>query len=276
MTGAVSVAGHATAQRDTRFEPGCELPFASIEVRRPVDGYCGPEGTAGSAAGRAQNRAKNNFCAPGPAFDLDLAGFRALQQAADDAGIRRAPEGIPSPRWRRKLADIWRAPDGTALGEGSRVRFIGYIDRAFTARVGSGESVNCDLRTPEGNDIHLELGETRSPDDCDRLVTEISPHYRPLRWTPDRLVGIKLAGHPIRVTGQLFWDASHAPCSDGGDDGWRATSWEIHPVYAIEVCETRSLAACRAADLSQWVPLHRWSAASPADDTDEAEVQPDP
>jgi hypothetical protein len=33
--------------------------------------------------------------------------------------------------------------------------------------------------------------------------------------------------------------------------------WEIHPVYAIDVCRFRSKAKCTA-EGSAWIPLHEW------------------
>jgi hypothetical protein len=39
---------------------------------------------------------------------------------------------------------------------------------------------------------------------------------------------------PVRITGSLFWDVDHAPGAVGPDDLKPGTSWEIHPVSAIE------------------------------------------
>ncbi len=263
----------ALAQRNVEFDPGCALPFESIKVTRWIDGHCGPEGSAGSDAGKVQNRAKNDFCAGGPATDLTIADFRALQKAADDAGVYRKPQGIPSPAWRNKLRDIWEAADGAKIGEGERVRFVGYIDKVFPAGEDTGESVNCKIPGSDNNDIHLELGETQNPRKCDRLVTEISPHFRPAKWTVGRLAQVSHQGHPVRVTGHLFWDASHSPCGQGEPEQWRATTWEIHPAYRIEVCAESDLAVCRSGDDSLWLELHEWGEPWVLDDTEEALVQ---
>ena len=38
----------------------------------------------------------------------------------------------------------------------------------------------------------------------------------------------------------------------------RLSAWEIHPVYAIEVCINTSLSGCPRTDASKWQPLHKW------------------
>lgn len=63
---------------------------------------------------------------------------------------------------------------------------------------------------------------------------------------------------PVRITGQLFFDASHLPCSGGiagSGDPARCSNWEIHPVYAVDVCKNASLSACSFDNASVWVPL---------------------
>jgi hypothetical protein len=51
---------------DDKFTPACTLE--DIKQKRPIDEQCGPDGMAGeSPATTAQNSAKNNLCAAGPA-----------------------------------------------------------------------------------------------------------------------------------------------------------------------------------------------------------------
>lgn len=38
----------------------------------------------------------------------------------------------------------------------------------------------------------------------------------------------------------------------------RATGYEIHPVYAVDVCTKSSLGKCKAEDETVWVRLHEW------------------
>jgi len=46
----------------------------------------------------------------------------------------------------------------------------------------------------------------------------------------------RLKSLPYRVTGQLFFDASHkvCPCGTSNCSPVRASLWEIHPVMKIE------------------------------------------
>jgi len=263
--------GASMAQVNAPFHPGCPLPFEEIKVKRKIDKICGAEGSAADRAGKLQNRMKNNFCVKTTPVELNLAAFRKLQNAADKRGIWRHPKGIPSPQWRAKLKNIHNG-----LGEGDAVSFIGFIDAAYDAVTEKGESVSCDLDGPSHNDIHLELAERIGPAPCERVITEISPHFRPKKWTSQRLQQVRHAKLPIRVTGHLFWDASHSPCGQGEPEQWRATTWEIHPVYWVEVCKKPSVKECRNSGPADWVPLHEWEPGAWVwDNTNEAPVQPD-
>ena len=61
-----------------------------------------------------------------------------------------------------------------------------------------------------------------------------------------------------------MYDAAHRPCSGsppkaGASAPARASSWEIHPVYGIEVCKFKTLAKCKAGDDSLWTALDQWN-----------------
>lgn len=241
------------SQRNTplTLPDGCTLTFAG---HNRLDEDCGPAGSASSDAGQAQNREKNNFCATADPIDLVVENFRALQQATDDANLR---EGRSLPADRTPLRTIHQTDDGQTLREGVLVRFVEFIDRAGYANVNRGESVNCKFRGEEGNDIHIELGEVSDPDRCDRITAEISPHFRPESWTEDQLEQVEREGLPVRVTGPLFFDASHSPCRDS--EGFRASIWEIHPVYLVEVCNTKQASRCRSSSAPRWTPLSDWN-----------------
>jgi hypothetical protein len=62
---------------------------------------------------------------------------------------------------------------------------------------------------------------------------------------------------PVRVTGQLYFDSSHFPCSGGQGAGEgnpkRVSLWEIHPIYKFEVCTS----GCDGA--GTWLPLDQWA-----------------
>ena len=122
---------------------------------------------------------------------------------------------------------------------------------------GKGESVNCSHPGEEDNDIHIDLGQHSDDDSCTSITAEISPHFRPGAWFD--IVDAAFGDRPLRFTGPLFFDASHVPCKSGKHASpARASLWEIHPVYAIDVCQNIAKARCLASDESAWIPLHRW------------------
>jgi hypothetical protein len=97
--------------------------------------------------------------------------------------------------------------------------------------------------------------------ECKSVPVEISPHFRPDQWDADTL--LRANNHPLRFTGQLIYDAAHRPCSGSpptraSEAPARVSSWEIHPVYAIDVCKKKSLNGCKADNASVWTPLDQW------------------
>src|SRR5437764_8829598 len=148
--------------------------------------------------------------------------------------------------------------NGRAIGEGAYVQFAAYVDNPHYSDVGRGESVNCAIPGNEMNDIHINLVQqpipkppTRNNPDrdeimaerdqalCHAVVAEIIPHYRPQVWELQQLRAVANKQIPVRFTGQLFFDASHFPCNGDephpGESLKRASLWEIHPVYSIDV-----------------------------------------
>ena len=154
------------------------------------------------------------------------------------------------------LKDIYTTSGGKKIGEGSVLRLVAFLVDAHYSNVSSGESVNCKLHGKESNDIHIMLGQSTSAAACSTATAEMSPHFRPAAW--DQIAGINLR-NPVRITGQLFFDASHKPCRNGrGPNPQRISIWEIHPVYAIDVCSSMTLVGCSPSDESVWTPLDQW------------------
>jgi len=245
--------------RGEPFTPGCTLPFAPIAKTHPVDGSCLAEGK-GSAKSQLQNQAKNNFCAPGTPVTLTYRNFKSLQTAVKNDGTISfgCPTCVPSDR--SKLRDIFTLPSGKKVGEGSLVRYVGFIAHPRYSNTSGGEAVNCSGTGQENNDIHVDMmrqTEGHEPA-CRSITVEISPHFRPPHWERDRLMEVK--AHPVRVTGHLFFDASHKPCESDTDptNPKRISLWEIHPVYAIDVCVNGTLASCPDANDSKWIALDKW------------------
>src|SRR5438105_13617177 len=152
-------------------------PFGGLAEHQPIDDRCGPDGI-GSANSIAQNRVKNNLCAPEPATVVDFATLQTLQADVPALGIAfGSPQTIPTPADRPKL----RHPDtthGIAVGEGSLVLFVGFLIEAHYSDVQSGESVNCDLPGEPTNDIHVAIGPQLGAPECESITAEIIPHLR--------------------------------------------------------------------------------------------------
>src|SRR5262249_49728773 len=146
-------------------------------------------------------------------------------------------------------------------------------------RPGNPESCNCgnvNKTAEDANDLHLVLiryipqhascckPTKHPPAECKTakeesrehksVTAEISPHFRPDEWNVDRLCKVATE-HPLRLKGQLMYDASHRL---GVGHPYRVSNWEIHPVYAVDVCTEKSLSACKADNNLVWKPLDQW------------------
>jgi hypothetical protein len=242
-----------------KFKPGCALPAPLSEIKevQQVDKACGIEGIAAEAPHKRQNRAKNNFCATGDVVDLDHQTFLDLFEKVKETGNIPFGSSNSLPADRSVLKDILTV-NGKRIGEGTMARYAGFMLDARHSNKSKGESVNCQKGGEAFNDIHIDLVKSVDDDDpCDSISAEISPHLRPESW--DDLEHLHLHDRPVRVTGPLFFDASHVPCGAKRSSPARASIWEIHPVYNLEICKRKSMSACKADD-SLWVPLHEWDA----------------
>jgi hypothetical protein len=217
-------------------------------MRNPVaDDHCGIEGNGTDTASRLEATAKNNFCATA-AHPQDITYEKLLDLQAK-AHSNDNPSGKPI----GKIVDDRR--DIENMGEGNYVSYVALIMYAHYSDTTAGEAVNCNLKGNAGNDIHLILvARAGEADECTSTTAEISPHYRPTAWTPARLNGIK---SPVRIRGQLFYDNNQTICGKTRPNPSRASLWEIHPVYSIDVCKSTDLDQCRKAidDDSQWTPI---------------------
>ena len=239
--------------------PPCTLPFDAIKVHHPIDDACAIEGSEPDPGHILQNRAKNDFCATGPAVRITASMFRRLQEIIDQkaaAGEVKYGNRFHMPPSRAVFVGPYALPGSVSLGEGSLVRFAGFIQRAHS---GGDESVNCDRKLIENHDIHLDLAATKNAADCDRIIAEVSPHWRPATWLTENFTKVKNQGFPVRISGQLMFDAAHTACNRGGLK--RMTEWEIHPVYHIDVAKTKGLPS--ASNNLKWIPLERWLASHP-------------
>src|ERR1700738_888654 len=132
---------------------------------RRIDFLCGNTGCDKGPANDKQNAMKNNFCAP--VKKITLVTLKTFSDLGDASTIEPSiPKGEP-PLNRAKLADILTLANGTKLGEGKTVTFVGFVLDARHSNVdkddpltkGNGESVQCNLLGCAYNDIHITLAE---------------------------------------------------------------------------------------------------------------------
>lgn len=243
--------------KPTKFKPVCANPSYPTPAPKSslgIDKLCGRAGSGSGPEGQ-QDMTKNNFCAKGTPQAITVADLTDLQaQVVKNTAINFGNENKGT---RKKGPTINRAPL-KKLGEGKLVTLKAFV---LIARQEGGESVNCGKNVPEGalfHDIHISLvGSTDVEDECSSVVAEMSPHHRPDAWTHGNVEKVAKAKLPVRVTGQLYFDSSHFPCTGGQGPGAgnpkRVSLWEIHPIYKFEVC-TKD---CDAE--GTWLPLDQWA-----------------
>jgi len=231
---------------------GCVLPFDDIKSDGlEIDQTCSIDGNSGDDTGkRLESEAKNNFCLEIKPISITYDDFKTLEGAAD------AEEGLRGrlKKSRKDLVGIATSKSGNKFGEGTMVRFVAFLLDAHFSNVGKGELVNCKKPGKETNDIHIELTkDPRDDDACNSVTAEMSPHFRPAAW--NELVDAEIK-NPVRITGPLFFDGSHHPCTgDKRPSPQRISVWEVQPIYQFEVCKNKSLTACKVDVDSQWIPL---------------------
>jgi hypothetical protein len=290
-----AVAIWSFADGDQAFTPKIsELPFAKIAMLHDIDRFCPNTGKKDNNPYHyAQNAAKNNFTAKGVPIPILFSDFDRLQQASQqkiDAGEIKLEGKYPADR--KTLQSLIKI-DEKPVGEGTIVRLEAYVFNAEYVNTKfnldseghgrHGEAVDCDNPELDWNDMHLALCEKAdaNTDECWTVTAEISPHYRPAMWSrfhdgqnalveaivPGLLKGKSVQNREagteplrVRLTGPLFYDASHRPCLFNGKEvterhgPWRRSIWEVHPVYRIEVLD---------ANRKDWVDLDQWDQTKP-------------
>lgn len=243
----------ALAQDGVPFDPGCPLPFAGQPAA--IDADCGIEGASATSAKKRESRTKNNFCAPAPATLVTFVSFRRLHEATRAAAFELGAD-------RSGAKDLHTTSEGKVVGEGTRAVLAGHILRADIANKSNGEAVNCNRGGAARNDVHVHVARSKSTSAenfCRAVVAEISPHSRPDDWSPGNLMLVSADGRPVRITGHLFFDGNHpVKCDMVKPANSRASTWEIHPVYRIDVCKKKSLSNCDPRQDGDWKTLKEW------------------
>jgi len=249
-----------------KFESACN-PFGTATMVHAIDNTCAISGDAASPGDQAQDRQKNNLCAKGPARVITIKDLTALQQAVDAAGVDYGAElgsklhaGPPSDR-----SSLFTKLPSSSPREGDLVSFVGYI---VDARSGSLETVNCDCGKPDQTDVQIVVADhplnlqakptsvaDRDTELCSNsFIAETIPHRRPAALELAAIEPLRYKKAIVKITGQLFFDASHRPCYGSAHtkaDPSRLTVFEIHPVYDIEVCSQNTMTQCTS-DSKEW------------------------
>jgi hypothetical protein len=116
----------------------------------------------------------------------------------------------------------------------------GYVVKV---KAGGAETVNCGATDPAHTDTHIEIAlESGDMMGTHHIIVEVTPRIRALmaakgkNWSTQNLQ-TSLVGHKILVMGWMMLDKEHCNASEntnpGGAHNWRATCWEIHPVFAL-------------------------------------------
>jgi hypothetical protein len=257
----VVVAGFAAPMlRAQKFVPGCSLPdtLAAIKEQHPIDKSCTKNGLSKVNEKVLESRAKNNLCATGPETVIEYETLTELQQAIDNdhfpLGNRNTP-ARPTKKYASSKGD---------LGEGDLVSLVAWVLLAKNSNRSSGENVNCKKSGIENNDIHIVLAKfvdhaDLDEDEANSVTAEAIPHLRPSSWSAANINSFH--DHPFRFTGPLFLDSDHEPSRADGTGGGpdRASVWELHPVYNIEICKFTSKTKCDPATKKAWVTLDDWA-----------------
>lgn len=128
--------------------------------------------------------------------------------------------------------DRWNPSQGAVI--------MGYVVKV---KAGGPESVNCGATDAAHTDTHIEIAlEAGDMQGTHHMIVEVTPRIRAMlaakgkNWSTKSLQS-SLVGHKILVMGWMMLDQEHCNASEntnpGGAHNWRATCWEIHPVFAL-------------------------------------------
>lgn len=100
---------------------------------------------------------------------------------------------------------------------------------------GGSESCNCGSKVDKDTHIALVANPKDADDSSKHVVVEVTPAFRKLGTTTQ--IKAKFLHHWATFTGWLMYDAMHKPnavnTNPKGNNLWRATCTELHPVTAI-------------------------------------------
>lgn len=175
---------------------------------------CPMHGSATNEGDRALNRLKNRYTIPTASdFDQSVTLNKLITKGKNDSSFSTSKAG----------------------------EIIGFVDTVFK---GSIETCNCKKSKLIDRDTHIVLVANPGDPKTKRVIVEVTPRLRRimkannLDWTTQTL-RTSISKKWVKFKGWLFWDNEHWDESKlsnpSGNNLWRATAWEIHPVTGIEV-----------------------------------------
>jgi hypothetical protein len=221
----------------------------------PAEGCAAPR-SPDASANRLRNTRPLGRGTPKPMlfadFELLQASFRPWQglAAADRAKFRQ----------RTRVTK-------TEVGEGDVVEMTGFIVGTPAAR--RSDPANCLLVGEEKNTFRINIARHKDDTEFESIIVAMPPHRwegdknvpRNADWTLEKLRWVSRNGFEVKVAGQLFFDNKHLANSDPGEvvpnEPKRLSVWEIHPVFAFQVCRRRSAIQCHDPKEAHWEPLEQ-------------------
>ena len=196
------------------------------------------------------NQLKRRVPEPGAPITVTFDTFSQLQTAAVEL-VDQGVEIEPTDRELIKSGSL-ETTEGK-LGEGDRVRLVAFLSEG-TPHANTGESVNCNLKTEENNDIHISVTERKDGSEFEGIVVEMIPQNRPANWTSDNLDD--LHGKVLLIEGALFYDNLHFVNDNAKHplkgQPKRFSLWEIHPVTSMKVCKKGTANQCDPDRATDW------------------------
>jgi hypothetical protein len=222
--------------REALAVPGPESRLAELGrgCLAPVTGGAPAAGTPLPAGARRPTAQSGTFDGCPAGGDGDDAQQDELKNRTDTGNwiattvgaILALPMPPNLPEHRRDWSDADR--QAIAVYEGLSLRLEGYL---AGARMEGPESCNC--HSVSDVDFHLWVVDASGTGRDASVVAEVTPRVRARHsgWNIDSLCQLVNGHTRVRISGWLMMDPAH-PDQVGAT---RGTTWEIHPIMAIEV-----------------------------------------
>jgi Bacterial SH3 domain len=204
-------------EASTSISEAWEKPEPKVGNFKLDDKTCGPTGS-GANRDKGTNIRKNRTDIPD---SYHLVTWKAIAEI---------PFPRPAPKNRDKFEPEMLEP--IAKVEGAAVQTVGYVV-AIKPQRSSSEACNCGWKGEDATDWHIALVEHPGDGEASSIVVEPTPRLKikHSKWTKKNLEPWLNSDMPVRISGWLLFDPSHA----NHLKKFRSTLWEIHPITKIEV-----------------------------------------